>query len=181
MKIGLYAGSFDPVTSGHLDIIRRAATQYDRVVVAVATNSAKKHMFTQSERVTMLLDALGEGDGKATYLAGGQAFDKPQDPKFIVTFLPPSRMLAEFALKFVGAVALIRGLRAMSDFEAEFQLNMINKKLVPEIDTVFFMTSPEQLYTSSSIAKEVASIGGDLSHFVPPNVATKLLQAVGRA
>lgn len=159
MRTCVYGGSFDPITNGHLDIIHRAAEQYDRVVIAVATNSAKKGLFTPEERLSLIGDSLG--------------IQPKNDPKFRVCMLPPGTLLAQWA-KDIGAHALVRGLRANMDFEAEFQLNMVNKKLVPGIDTVFFMTAHDQLYTSSSIAKEIATVGGDLGHFVPHNVAVAL-------
>lgn len=157
MKIAVYAGSFDPITRGHLDIIQRAGKQYDRVIVAVANNPAKKSMFTPDERVQMIREA---------FLESG-TFNHE------IELLPPGTMLAQWA-KDKGANALVRGLRAVSDFEAEFRMALANRRLVPGIETVFFMTAQEHLFVASSTAKEIAAIGGDLTSFVPLNVVEAL-------
>ena len=177
MKVAVYAGSFDPITLGHLDIIRRAGEQYDRVVIAIAHNPAKKGMFTPSERVGFIAQSLGLEAVKTTLqnVAWEQTHDVDLDDgfKFSIVILPPGVGLAQCA-KDIGASALIRGLRAVSDFDVEFRMALANRRLVPEIETVFLMTAQEHLFVASSTAKEVASIGGDLSTFVPPNVAEAL-------
>ena len=160
MRIAVYAGSFDPITLGHLDIIKRAGEQYDRVVIAIAHNPAKKGMFTPDERRDLIRNALLH-----------QPWCGIQ--KYELILLPPGVGLAQWA-KDHKATALIRGLRAVSDFEVEFRMALANRRLVPEIETVFLMTAQEHLFVASSTAKEVASIGGDLSTFVPPNVAVAL-------
>ena len=159
MKTCVYAGSFDPITYGHLDIIQRAGEQYDRVVIAIAHNPDKKGLFTTVERYDLICMALGDAMMDIT--------------KFDVCILPPGVGLAQWA-KNREASALIRGLRAVSDFDVEFRMALANRRLVPEIETVFFVTALEHLFVASSTAKEVASIKGDLSTFVPPNVAEAL-------
>lgn len=178
MKTAIYAGSFDPVTLGHLDIIKRAGEQYDRVIIVVAHNPAKKGMFDVQHRVNLIWEALQPDARTMEYHLALEEEPHlrpvPYVPaKYIVTTLPRMQLLVEYAHK-IGAKALVRGLRAMSDFEAEFQMALANRKLAPDIETVFFMTAHEYLFTSSSLVREVASLGGDLSAFVPPNVIQAL-------
>ncbi len=178
MRIAMYNGSFDPLTKGHLEIIRLAKEQFDRIVIVVASNPAKKCMFTPEERVAMIRAALGH---VACYVAPGEGiaeFTNPNGPPFIVTTLPPGALAANFAIG-IGAKALVRGLRAATDFDDEFQLNMVNHLLAPAIGTVFFFTSHEYIFTSSSIAKAVAGVRGELSHFVTPNVVKALQDKMG--
>ena len=146
MKIAIYPGSFDPVTSGHLNIIRRAAKIFDRVIVCVMVNAGKNPMFTQAERVDFIRRITE---------------DIPN-----VEVDSSSELLADYA-KRRGSCVIVKGLRAVSDFEYEFQMALTNKKLNPELETVFLTTSGENMYLSSSIVKQVARFGGDISNFVP--------------
>lgn len=139
-------GSFDPVTLGHVDIIGRAAKMFDHVIVAVLVNLAKTPSFTIEERIHLLHEAT-----------------KGIDNIEIVGF---DGLLAEYA-RDQHATAVVKGLRAVSDFEYEFQMSLTNKKLNPELETVFFTSSAENMYLSSSIVKQVASLGGDITNFVP--------------
>ena len=155
MKTGIYAGTFDPVTYGHLDILNRSLEVFDRIIVAVAGTSPKDTLFSPQDRVEMLESATSGLDG--------------------VEIIPLSGLLVEFARK-KGAIAMIRGLRVVSDFEYEFQMALMNRRLARELETVFLMPSEEYTYLSSSLIKEIASAGGDISQFVPPIVVTKFEQ-----
>ena len=146
MRIWVYPGSFDPVTVGHLDIVERAARLCDRLVVAVLDNAVKKPAFTAEERVEML--------GRA--MAGIQ---KVEVGRF-------EGLLADYA-KALGAEAIVRGLRAVSDFEMEFQIAAMNRRLAPEVETVFVMTSTEHSFVSSTMAKDVGRNGGDITGLIP--------------
>lgn len=146
MKIAVYPGSFDPVTNGHLDIIRRAAQIFDKVIVAVSVNSQKKPLFTIEERMKLLKFVTKE-------IAHVE----------VSTF---NGLLANF-VEENHAKVIIKGLRAVSDFEYEFQMALMNKKLNPETETLFMMTSQEYSYLSSSIVKEVGQLGGSLEGLVP--------------
>ena len=146
MKIAVYPGSFDPVTNGHLDIIRRAAQIFDKVIVAVSVNSQKKPLFTIEERMKLLKFVTKE-------IAHVE----------VSTF---NGLLANF-VEENNAKVIIKGLRAVSDFEYEFQMALMNKKLNPETETLFMMTSQEYSYLSSSIVKEVGQLGGSLEGLVP--------------
>ena len=157
MRTILYPGSFDPVTNGHLDVMIRASQIFDRVVVAVAVNSEKKAMFTIAERMELLRQAL------STY------------PNIeIVTF---QGLLAN-ALKQFDACAVLRGLRAVSDFEYEFQMALMNRQLNENCETLFMMPSPEYSFVSSRLIKEIALNGGDISSFVPKNIAEAIQKKV---
>lgn len=158
-RTAVYAGSFDPPTNGHLDIIHRAAALFDTLVVAVASNPRKNTLFTVDERIAMLTEELSS--------------------------LPTVRvdrvegLLVEYA-RAQNATAIIRGLRAVADFEYEFQMACMNHHLAPPIETVFLMTAQQFFFVSSSLVKEVASFGGDVSPFLPPGVRTKLLSRLSR-
>ncbi|MBQ8781392.1 MAG: pantetheine-phosphate adenylyltransferase [Oscillospiraceae bacterium] len=148
MRIAVCPGSFDPVTFGHLDIIRRASKLFDRVIVLVSVNAAKNPSFSITERVQLIhkvVDDLGL-DNVVVDICDG--------------------LLAEY-VKRVNACAIIKGLRAVSDFEYEFQMALANKMLYDGAETVFLTTSGENMYLSSSLVKQIASFGGDISHFVP--------------
>jgi len=145
-------GSFDPVTNGHRDVIERARKLFDEVIVAVAINDQKQPLFAPDERLAMLRQAI--------------TIDA-------VRVAPMKGLLVEFAAS-EGAHAVVRGLRAISDFEFEFQMALMNRKLDSEIETIFLMPKEEYTYLSSRIVKEIAKLGGDVSAFVPPLVAEAL-------
>ena len=157
--IGLYPGTFDPVTLGHLDIIKRAVKLVDHLVIGVATNDAKAPMFSLDERVAMLKI-------EAERLAAGQATIA------VVSF---DTLLVKFAAH-LGASVIIRGLRAVSDFEYEFQMVAMNQRLNTEIETVFLMADPRHQAISSKLVKEIALLDGDISHFTTPAVAQALVK-----
>jgi pantetheine-phosphate adenylyltransferase len=152
-RIAVYPGSFDPLTRGHEDLIRRSLTLADRLVVAVAMNAGKQPLFTVEERLEMLRAAAGD------------------DPR--VSFQSFDGLLAEFAKK-VGATIIVRGLRAVSDFEYEFQMALMNRQLHPSVETVFLVPAVDLTYLSSSLVREVARFGGDVRPMVHPVVATAL-------
>ena len=152
-RIAIYPGSFDPPTRGHEDLIRRSLRLADRVIVAIATNSAKQPLFSIDERLAML---------RATV---------PDEPR--VTFEAFDGLLAEFAGRS-GASMIVRGLRAVSDFEYEFQMALMNRQLHPALETVFLVPAVDLTYLSSSLVREVARYGGDVSGLVPPSVAQAL-------
>lgn len=149
MRMALYPGTFDPVTNGHLDLIRRTARLFDRVVVAVGTACGKDPMFTVEERVEMLRRAVEDIPTVQVVSFDGLLVDVVRD---------------------VGAVAIIRGLRVVSDFENEFQMALMNRRLAADIETVFLMPSESYTYLDSTIVKEVVLLGGDVSGLVPENV-----------
>ena len=153
MKIGICPGSFDPITRGHLDIIKRASSLFDKVIVLVVHNPAKHPSFTPEERVELIRRSIGDFTNVEVDVYGG--------------------LLADYC-RAKGADAIIKGLRAVSDFEYEFQMALTNKKLNPDCETVFLTTSAENMYLSSSIVKQVAQFGGDISDFVPAQVLCDL-------
>ncbi len=152
-RIAIYPGSFDPITRGHEDLISRSFRFADRVIVAVAVNSSKRPLFTLEERVKLIEGALEGMDGVDV-----RSFDG---------------LLAEFA-RSVGARIVIRGLRAVSDFDYESQMALMNRKLYPELETVFLVPAVHLTYLSSSLVREVAQLGGDVSAFVHPVVERAL-------
>lgn len=147
-RIAVYPGSFDPVTNGHTDIIRRAARLFDKVIVLVSVNAIKSPSFSSVERVKLISKVV---DGL--------------DLENVVVDIWDG-LLVDY-IKQVGAIAIIKGLRAVSDFEYEFQMALANKMLYEGAETVFLTTSSENMYLSSSVVKQIASFGGDISHFVP--------------
>ena len=149
MKIAIYPGSFDPITNGHLDILERSLKAFDKVIVLVAVNANKKSVFSIEERVTMIKDAV-------------KGYENVEVDK-------TEGLTVDYAKK-VGAVALIRGLRAVSDFEYEFQLAAANHYANPDIEMVFFMAKPEISFISSSSINELHNSGVDVSSLVPPSV-----------
>lgn len=154
MRRAIYPGSFDPTTNGHLDVIERAVKLFDEVVVAVAANSQKEPLFSVDERLELLRQTTA-----------ARAL-----PVVITTL---DGLLVEQA-RTHGAVAIVRGLRAVSDFEFEFQMALMNRKLVAEVETIFLMPKEDYTYLSSRIVKEIARLGGDVRAFVPPCVAAAL-------
>ena len=146
-RVAVFPGSFDPMTMAHLDVARRAAALFDRLVIGVLHNPKKAPLFSVEERVAMIRDAVAEFDDNVSV----EAFDG---------------LTVDFA-RANHATAIVRGLRAVSDFETEMQLAHNNRVLAPDVDTVFFMTSVENGYVSSSLVKEIATFGGDVSTMVP--------------
>jgi len=153
MRLAVYPGTFDPITNGHVDILRRSLKIFDRVVVALADNIRKTPLFTLAERRAMITDALGS------------------EPNLEVDAF--QGLLAEYCRRR-GATVVIRGLRALADFEYEFQLAHMNRRLAPDVETMFLMTGEDSFYVSSSLVKEVALMGGDVSRMVPTSVAAAL-------
>jgi pantetheine-phosphate adenylyltransferase len=158
-RTAIYPGSFDPLTKGHEDLIRRSLSLADRVIVAVAVHSSKQPLFPVAERLALLQAAMGD------------------DPR--VAFESFDGLLAEFAKK-VGASIVVRGLRAVSDFEYEFQMALMNRQLHPSLETVFLVPAVDLTYLSSSLVREVARYGGDVSALVHPAVAAALARRYGR-
>ncbi|WP_309386170.1 pantetheine-phosphate adenylyltransferase [Cerasicoccus frondis] len=154
MRRAIYPGTFDPITNGHLDVLERAKHLFDEVVVAVAPNDPKNPIFTQSERVELVKEMVCDIEGVSVMLLEGLTVD--------------------FA-RSLGAVALVRGLRAISDFEYEFQMAQMNRHLADDIETIFLMPNQEYFYTSSNIVKAVANFDVDrIAHFVPARVLEAL-------
>ena len=155
----IYPGTFDPITCGHLDVLSRASRLFDRVTVAVADNPGKEPLFSAAERVAMIApNVKGLGNVSVTTFGG---------------------LLVDFALE-QKADAIIRGLRALSDFEFEFNMALMNRHLQPMIETIFVMPNEQFSYTSSSLVKQVARYGGEVGHFVPPNVGKALKKAFAK-
>ena|SRR5579864_7770766 len=159
MTVAIYPGSFDPLTHGHLDVVRRAAGVFDRVVIAVLENPQKRPLFTTRERVAMIRDSLTDIDRVEVATYAGLTID---------------------AAREFGAKVIVRGLRAVSDFESEFQMALMNRRLQPEVTTVFIPTSLRYLFLSSSLIKELSAFGGDISEFVPAHVVEPLKQRLGQ-
>ncbi len=161
-RIGLYPGTFDPVTNGHMDVIGRAARLLDRLVVGVAINTGKGPLFPLEERVELVkaeVAAIAQKNGN------------------VIDVLPFDTLLVHFARK-VGATMIVRGLRAVSDFDYEFQMAGMNYRLDPDIETVFLTASERHQFIASRLVKEIAFLGGDISSFVPPLTHTRVLQRV---
>ncbi len=155
MKIAVYPGSFDPITLGHLNIVKRASRIFDRVYVCVAVNSSKKPHFTLEERADFVRRVTAKyGNVEVTTCDG---------------------LLVEYA-RTLGATFIIKGLRAVSDFEMEFQIALLNKKLAPEIETVFLTADEKYTYLSSTIAREMAAYNADISRVVPREIAQDVLE-----
>jgi pantetheine-phosphate adenylyltransferase len=155
MTLALYPGSFDPITFGHINVIERGLKIFDRIIVGVARNVRKQALFTPDERVAMIREALGSDDRIEVSTFEG--------------------LLVQYARER-GAGVILRGLRAVSDFEFEFQMAQMNKRLGSGVETVFMMTGQEHFYVSSQLVREVASFGGPVGGLVPPNVEKALTQ-----
>lgn len=155
-RTAIYAGTFDPVTTGHLDIIARGAQMVDTLIVAVSSNEEKEPLFSLQERVAMV------GEECLSIKNGGEILVKPF-----------GNLLVDFARE-QNAGILMRGLRAVSDFDYEFQMAVANSRLAPDLETMFLMASERHQLISSRFVKEICRLGGDVSHFVTPNVAKKL-------
>lgn len=149
MRLAVCPGSFDPITKGHIDIIKRASKLFDKVIIAVSVNASKVSGFTLEERVEMIKLCVADIDNVEVDIV--------------------TELLANY-VKRVEACAIVKGLRALSDFEYEFQMALANKKLNPEAETLFLTTSGENMYLSSSIVKQIAAFGGDISDFVLPQI-----------
>lgn len=158
MTTALYPGSFDPITLGHLDVIERAAGVFDRLVVGVLVNPRKSPLLSLDERIAAIREAADEALGGLAPRVEVASFDG---------------LTVDFAQR-LGAGFIVRGLRAVSDFESELQMAHTNRKLAPGVDTIFFMTALEHSYLSSSLVKEIAQFGGDVSQMVPLAVARRL-------
>lgn len=154
-RIAVYPGSFDPITNGHIDIIKRGIRIFDEIIVLVAQNAHKASSFTVEERMQMIKENIGDVKG--------------------VSVDSHSGLLVDY-LKKAGANIILRGMRALSDFEYEFQMALMNRRQTREIETVFLMSGFKWFYTSSKVIKEVASIGGSVKGLVPDNVNQKLLE-----
>lgn len=159
MRTVIYPGTFDPLTNGHLDVIQRAGKLFDQVVVGVAKNDGKNPLFTQKQRLELVSHAI-----KGLPNVSAEAFDG---------------LLVSYVEKRAGQ-AVIRGLRAVSDFEFEFQLALMNRKLNERIETIFMMPKDTYTFLSSRIIKEIAHLGGDVSAFVPPEVCAALTRKFAR-
>ncbi len=155
MRTVVYPGSFDPLTNGHLDVLQRAARLFDRVIIAVASNESKTPLFTLAERAALVQEATAAMPNVETDYFDG--------------------LLVDYVARR-GATAVVRGLRAVSDFEFEFQLALMNRKLNEQIETLFLMPKDTYSFLSSRLVKEIARLGGDVSSFVPPNVQAALRQ-----
>jgi pantetheine-phosphate adenylyltransferase len=156
VRVAIYPGTFDPMTNGHLDIVDRAARLFDRLIVLIADNSAKQPIFSAAERVVLIREAVATLPHHATI-----EVDTYQG------------LTVDYARR-LGAQAMIRGLRAVTDFEWEFQLALINQKLAPDIETVCLMTAQEYSFLSASMVRELAQYGGALEDLVPPHIAVAL-------
>ena len=160
MRIAIYPGSFDPFTNGHLDIVDRAATLFDKIIIAIAVNSEKNTLFSLSEREDMIAEVI-----------------KNKKDVTVVSF---TGLLVEFA-KEVGAKTIIRGIRAVTDFEYEYAIYQMNRDLNPDLDTVFLLASKEYSFLSSTILKEVARYGQSVSEYAPPVISEALLKRFGHS
>ena len=159
-RTAIYPGSFDPVTNGHIDIVKRGTHLFDHIIVTIMFNPGKKTLFSVDERMEMLKESMKDIPAISFDSFGG--------------------LLVDYANQ-TGAQAILRGMRAVSDFEYEFQMALMNRKLNRDVQTVFLMTGLRWIFTSSSIIKEAAQFGGDISDMVPPNVNRKIMEKFGTA
>jgi|TARA_B110000116_G_scaffold143661_1_gene124590 pantetheine-phosphate adenylyltransferase len=158
MKIAIYPGSFDPITFGHIDIVERACALFDKVILGVAESESKNPLFNVQERIELIEEIFQD------------------NPKIEV--LGYSKKLTVDLARENDAIAIIRGLRAVADFEYEFQLATMNRSLAPDIESIFFTPKDTLIYVSSSLVKEIAQFGGNVSRFVSPNVKTALMEKI---
>jgi len=158
-SVAVYPGTFDPITNGHLDILERALRVFDTVIVTLAVNQRKAPLFTAEERIEFIRGAMAHAGDRLQF----EQFDG---------------LVVDFCIKH-GANTLVRGLRALADFEYEFQFAHMNRRLAPTVDTIFFMTDERNHYVSSSLVKEVASLGGDITGLVPAPVVEALAHKYG--
>ena len=154
MKIAIYPGSFDPITFGHIDIVERATSLFDKVILGVAESQSKNPLFTIDERIELISDIFKDNSK--------------------IEVIGYSKQLTVDLARDNNAIAIIRGLRAVADFEYEFQLATMNRSLAPDIESIFFTPKDTLIYVSSSLVKEIATFGGDVSRFVPENVKVAL-------
>ena len=159
-SLAVYPGTFDPITNGHLDILERALALFQTVIVTIAPNVRKNPLFSTDERIEFIREAMPNYGTRLQF----EVFEG---------------LLVEFC-KSKGATVIVRGLRALADFEYEFQFAHMNRRLAPSVDTMFFMTDERNHYVSSSLVKEVASLGGDVNGLVPPSVVTALAAKYAR-
>ena len=159
MIIAVYPGTFDPITNGHIDIINRGLRIFDKIIVTVAVNPGKTPLFSLEERIEMIEQSIGKVENVEVAQFQG--------------------LIADY-LKSVNAIAMIRGLRAISDFEYEFQMSLMNRKLNEDVETVFLMPAQEYIHLNSTLIKEVSSFNGDITDYVPKNVEDKLNEKFGR-
>jgi pantetheine-phosphate adenylyltransferase len=159
MRRAIYPGSFDPFTNGHLDIVERSLRLFDEVVVSILVNPAKHSLFSIEERREMILDAVGDGRVRVDTFAG---------------------LLVHFA-RAQSATAIVRGIRAVSDYEYELQMALMIRRLEPSVETAFLMSAEAYSYISSRLVKEVASLGGSITGLVPPTVERRLLERLDRS
>jgi pantetheine-phosphate adenylyltransferase len=164
-RIGIYPGTFDPITNGHTDIILRATKIVDRLVIGVARNIGKGPLFSTEERVAIVQEEIDN------------LVDAEKCRRFVVE--PYDLLTMHFAME-VGATVIVRGLRAVSDFEYEFQMAGMNNRLNPNVETVFLMANDKYQFIASRFVKEIAQLGGEVSHFVSPRVAQRIADRVGR-
>ena len=157
MKIAIYPGTFDPITNGHLDVIKRASKLFDKLIIGVALDNNKKTMFSILERINLIEDSLA-------------GFDNVEVVEF-------KGLLMNFA-ESTNSIAIIRGLRVLSDFEYEFKMAMMNRGIIVEISTLFLMPHMKYVHISSSLVKEVSQLGGDISDYVPLNVLTHISKKI---
>lgn len=158
MRIAICPGSFDPITKGHLDIVTRASKLFDKVIVAVSINHGKTCSFTAIERCTLVTRSIQDLENVTAVVVEG--------------------LLADYARE-MGACAIVKGLRAVSDFEYEFQMALANKRLNPDAETVFLTTALENMYLSSSLVKQLAEFGGDISEFIPKEILPMVIDRLG--
>ena len=158
MKTAIYPGSFDPITFGHIDIVERAAALFDKVILGVAESQSKNPLFSVEERIELISEIFKDNSK--------------------IAVLGYSKKLTVDLARDNNAIAIIRGLRAVADFEYEFQLATMNRSLAPDIESIFFTPKDTLIYVSSSLVKEIATFGGDVSRFVPPNVKAALLKKI---